>query len=49
MRFDDPEALLAYLRTIVVAGETPVQPTNPAPRGADPPTTSENHRTSHGG
>lgn len=31
MRFDDPEALLAYLRTIAVAGEPPVPPTNPAP------------------
>lgn len=48
VRFDDPEALLAYLRTIALAGEPPVRPANPPPGGADPPTTIENDGPNRG-
>lgn len=48
-RFADPEALLAYLGTIVRTGEPPVLPTNPAPRRADPPIPIEVDGTSRRG
>ena len=48
-RFADPEALLAYLGTIVRAGEPPMWPANPAPGRADPPIPIEADGTSRGG
>jgi hypothetical protein len=45
-RFTDPEALLAYLRTLVWTGEPSVQATNTASRAATPGAPVEDHGTS---
>ena len=48
-RFTDPEALLAYLRIVVRAGESSVAPPHPASGAAGPATTAEDGATKGGG
>lgn len=48
-RFTDPEALLAYLGTVVRAGEPSVAPPHPAAGRAGPATIAEDGGTNDGG
>ncbi len=48
-RFADPEALLAYLETVLRAGEPGAPPTGAMPGAGDPATVAEDRATNEGG